>query len=90
MTEVSLNSVPIDVGCLDVNHSSASPTKALTMSIIDNNVFIFFQGWINRVLGFVLEIYSLHLLSCCRIQTIKVELVWRCCSEMLPFQEEVP
>lgn len=43
MTGLSLNSAPIDVGCLDVNHSSAPPTKALTKSVIDDNVFIFFK-----------------------------------------------
>lgn len=43
MTGVSLNRAPIDVGYLDVNHSPASPTEALTKSVIDDNVFIFFK-----------------------------------------------
>lgn len=43
MTGVSLNSSPIDVGCLDVIHSPDPPTKALTKNIIDDNVFISFK-----------------------------------------------
>lgn len=43
MTGGPLNSAPIDVNCLDENHSLAPQTKALTKSIIDDNVFISFK-----------------------------------------------
>lgn len=66
MTGVSLNSAPIDVGCLDVNHSSL---------FIDGNVFFFFFK-VGSIEGQVLSWKSMPPI-CCRIQTIKVELLLR-------------
>lgn len=82
MTGVSL-SAPIDAGlwACESLFGSATPTKALTKSINDDNVFIFFQGQINRGAGFVLEIYFLNLRRAAVCKAIKVILLRPCCSE---------